>query len=83
MKGRRWTPVGADLVSDEHEHQRPGAPLRRTLIRYDSDRLARLLSVGSGEALSRSRRRRIGDVEHTGVPGQPRPDHVAVHPGLG
>ena len=43
MKGRRWTPIGADLVSDEHEHQRPGDPLRRTLIRHDSDRLARLL----------------------------------------
>jgi len=43
MKGRRWTPIGADLVSDEHDHQRPGDPLRRTLIRHDSDRLARLL----------------------------------------
>ncbi len=43
MKGRRWTPVGADLVSDEHDHQRAGDPLRRTLIRHDSDRLSRLL----------------------------------------
>ena len=43
MKGRHWTPVGADLVSDEHDHQRRGDPLRRTLIRHDSDRLARLL----------------------------------------
>lgn len=43
MKGRHWSPIGADLVSDEHEPQRPGDPLRRTLIRHDSDRLARLL----------------------------------------
>jgi len=43
MKGRHWSPIGADLVSDEHDHQRPGDPLRRTLIRHDSDRLARLL----------------------------------------
>ena len=43
MKGRRWTPIGADLVSDEHDHQRPGDRIRRTLIRHDSDRLARLL----------------------------------------
>ncbi len=43
MKGRHWTPVGADLVSDEHEDQSPGDPLKRTLIRHDSDRLARLL----------------------------------------
>ena len=43
MKGRHWRPVGADLVSDEHDHQRPGDLLRRTLIRHDSDRLARLL----------------------------------------
>lgn len=43
MKGRRWTPVPADLVSDEHEPQSPGDPLRRTLIRHDSDRLARIL----------------------------------------
>ncbi len=43
MKGRHWTPIGAELVSDEHEPQRPGDPLRRTLIRHDSDRLARLL----------------------------------------
>ena len=43
MKGRHWTPIGADLVSDEHDEQRPGDPLRRTLIRHDSDRLSRLL----------------------------------------
>jgi uncharacterized cofD-like protein len=43
MAGRHWTPVGADLVSDDHDHQRPADPLRRTLIRHDSDRLARLL----------------------------------------
>jgi len=43
MKGRHWTPVGAELVSDDHEPQRRGDPLRRTLIRHDSDRLARLL----------------------------------------
>jgi uncharacterized cofD-like protein len=43
MKGRHWTAIGADLVSDEHEHQRPGDLLTRTLIRHDSDRLARQL----------------------------------------
>ncbi len=43
MKGRHWTPIGAELVSDEHEAQSPGDPLKRTLIRHDSDRLARLL----------------------------------------
>jgi uncharacterized cofD-like protein len=43
MKGRHWTPIGADLVSDEHEHQHPGDHVTRTLIRHDSDRLARQL----------------------------------------
>ena len=44
MKGRHWLPVGADLVSDEYDHQRPGDVLvQRTLIRHDSDRLARVL----------------------------------------
>lgn len=43
MKGRHWTAVGADLVSDEHEHQQAGDHVARTLIRHDSDRLARQL----------------------------------------
>ena len=41
--GQRWSPVGAPLVSAELGEQQPGDPLRRTLIRHDGDRLARVL----------------------------------------
>ncbi len=44
MKDRHYTPAGAPLLSDDYDHQHPADILvRRTLIRHDSDRLARLL----------------------------------------
>lgn len=42
-KQRHYRAVGADLLSDEHPDQQRGDAIPRTLVRHDSDRLARVL----------------------------------------